>query len=81
MHFLYTRLSLSFSPYIWHLLRFRQLERVYNFVLKVMQETEAFFVFCIGDEDCFCLRKSWLASHTESQAESKAEIPLIVKEL
>ena len=54
---------------------------MYDFLLKAMQETEASFVSRVGGRDCFRLRESRPVSQSESQLESQAEVPLVVKGL
>ena len=79
--FLYTRPPWFLSLHVLHSYRLRQLGHVHDFLLKAIQETEALFAFCVGGGNCFHLKESWLALQVESQAESKAEVLLLVKGL
>ena len=64
-----------------HWRHLQQLENMHNTLFKIMQETEALFVYFVDDENCFCLRRFLLALQADLQAKLQAEVPLVVRRL
>lgn len=77
MRFLHMHFLWFFRRHILRLWHFWQLKCLQHRLLKALKETEALFLLCVRDRDCFRLRESGPALKVESQA----EILWVVKEL